>query len=260
MNRSPELVIVGSGIQLGRHMSPRSISEFESADAVFALADPFTFQWLQSRRPELVNLSELYADDRDRRETYEAMTERLLAPLGRGESVCAVFYGHPGVFACVPHRAIERARHLGHVARMEPGISAEDCLVADLGLDPGERGMLACEATQFLINQREADPSALLILWQVTLTGNLDCIGFEAHPPSLELLVGKLARWYPLETEVILYEAARLPIEPFRADRLPLADLPRAGFKEWTTLVIPPIKALELDEAMVRQLRRIRSL
>ena len=54
-------------------------------------------------------------------------------------------------------------------------------------------------------------------------------------------LVDRLLRWYPPDHEVILYEAAQLPIESFRAQRLPLRDLADAHYEEYTTLVIPPL-------------------
>ncbi len=258
LGSSGQLVVVGSGIQLGRHISQRAQSEIETADVVFSLADPFATNWIKQLRPELINLTEFYADHKDRRHSYRQMEQAILAAVQAGNSVCAVFYGHPGVFAGVPHQVIEQARKAGFPARMEPGISAEDCLIADLGLDPGKRGLFSCEATQFLINRRALDPSALVILWQIALTGNLDCVGFEAHPPSLELLVDKLLAWYEPETEIILYEAALLPIESFRADRMVLTDLPRARFKEHTTLVIPPAIELSPDKTMIDRLRCIR--
>lgn len=258
MNSNGQLVVVGSGIQLGRHISQRAQSEIEAAEVVFSLADPFATHWLNQLRPDLINLTNFYADDKDRRISYGQMEKAIVDQVQAGKAVCAVFYGHPGVFARVPHRAIAQVREAGLSARMEPGISAEDCLIADLGLDPGHRGLFSCEATQFLINRRSLDPAALVILWQVALTGNLDCVGFEAHPPSLELLVGKLLDWYEPDTEIILYEAALLPIEPFRAEHMALTDLPAAAFKEHTTLVIPPSAEPLSDQAMIDRLRQLR--
>lgn len=254
---SARLVVVGSGIQLGRHISERCLGEIRAADRVFALTDAGTLQWLLGLRPDLVNLGSCYADDRDRRDSYAEMQQRIVAPLQQGAHVCAVFYGHPGVYAQVPHRAIEMARAAGFPARMEPGISAEACLYADLGIDPGESGLLSFEATQFLIREHAVDPTALLLLWQVALVGQLDCTGFDPCPRRLQLLVDKLSTWYPADTPVILYEAAQLPIEDFRAERIALADLPQARFKEYTTLVIPPLGPCADD---VEMLMRVRSL
>jgi diguanylate cyclase len=254
---SASLVVVGLGIQLGRHVSERALSEIRRAEVVFGLADCFAMAWLEDLRPDLKSLAVYYGDNKDRRQTYRDMTAAVMAEISAGRSVCLILYGHPGVFAEVSHRSIDQCRQQGVPARMEPGISADACLYADLSIDPGDRGVQAFEATQFLISRRQIDPSALLILWQVALSGNLDCIGFEPDPKRLALLVEKLARWYRPDTEIILYEAARLPVESFRAERLRLAELPQARFKEYTTLVIEPAAELDIDPVMVEALRTL---
>ena len=126
---------------------------------------------------------------------------------------------------------------------MEPGISAEACLYADLGIDPGRHGVQSLEATQFLQERRRIDPRSLLVLWQVALVGDVSCTRFHAEPAELQALVTRLLEDYPADHEVILYEAARLPVEQFRAERLPLKDLPGARYEEFTTLVVPPLCA-----------------
>lgn len=254
-----QLIVIGCGIQLGRHISERGVSEIDRADTVLVLADPFAFDWIAERRPNAINLTEDYDDRIDRRVTYRRMVERIVTPVLAGRRVCAVFYGHPGVFAQVPHAAIEQVRSAGLPTRMEPGISAEACLYADLGLDPGERGVQSIEATRFLAYRHDLDPTALVLLWQVALAGNLACVGFEPDPKRLQLLVDKLSGWYALDTPVILYEAAQLPIEDFRAERMALADLPAARYKEYTTLVLPPAREAERDERWIEALEALES-
>lgn len=236
------LVVVGSGIQFGRHVSERALSEIRGAEVVFCLVDPFALGMILGFRPDAINLGLHYAPGRDRRETYRAIDAAIMAEVEAGRQVCAVFYGHPGVFADVPHAVVRKSRELGVPARMEPGISAEACLYADLGLDPGQHGVQSLEATHFLIHDREPDTAALVLLWQVTLAGDLSCTRLHADRAGLEALVAKLLRWYPADHEVILYEAAQLPIESPRIDRLPLRDLPTAHYKEYTTLVVPPLR------------------
>ena len=250
------LVVVGIGMQLGRHAGQRALSEIDVADDVFALVDAFALDWLQRRRPDCLSLHGHYAEGKDRRLTYREMIERVLVPARAGRRVCLVLYGHPGVFADVPHEALRRASAEGLEARMEPGVSAEACLYADLLIDPGSHGVQSFEATQFLIHHRRVDPSALLILWQVALCGDLGCSRFETTVARLELLVEKLRGFYPREPEIILYEAARLPIERPRADRMMLGDLPLAALVEHTTLVIPPAGPLEKDHDMLAALAR----
>ncbi len=234
------LVVVGSGIQLGRHLSPRCLSEIQEAERVFLLTDGAAHAMLTEMRPDAIDLRVHYAPGKDRRVTYGEMDAAILADVRAGKRVCAVFYGHPGVFADVPHTIIRKAREAGYSARMEPGISSEACLYADLGIDPGRTGVQSLEATQFLLEDRQIDTRSLLLLWQVALTGDTSCTRFHAVPDELSKLVTRLQLDYPADHEVILYEASRLSVEPFRAEHLKLADLANAHFEEYTTLVVPP--------------------
>ncbi len=248
------LVIVGTGIQLGRHVSLRSISEIERAEKVFCLTDAFTYRWVESLRPDVEPLHIYYGDDKDRRETYREMEAVILDAVRQGQEVCAVFYGHPGVFADVPHMAIQKLRAEGYPVRMEPGVSAEDCLIADLGMDPGKRGCQSFETTQFLVYQRQIDPSAMLILWQIGLTGDLSCTRFDTTADKVQVLVDKLTQWYAQNHEVIIYEAPVLAIHPCRADTVPLSELPGCRFEQASTLVIPPAADLQPDEPVLQAL------
>jgi diguanylate cyclase len=241
------LVVVGSGIQFGRHASERCLSEIREAQVVFCLADPFALAMIHGLRPDVINLGMHYATGKDRRQTYREIDDAIMAEVRAGKQVCAVFYGHPGVFADVPHRVVRKARAEGIPARMEPGISAEACLYADLGIDPGHRGVQSMEATHFMVYDRKLDPDGLVLLWQVALSGDLSCSRLHAEQDGVQGLVDKLLRWYPPDHEVILYEAARLPIETPRAERLLLRDLPTAHYEEYTTLVVPPLGELRSD-------------
>ena len=128
------LVCVGVGMTLGSHLTPLSRSYIESADVVFAAtSDGIVELWLAKMNPDVRSLQPFYREGKSRAETYREMVAAMLAEVRAGKRVCGAFYGHPGVFAGVPHEAIEQARREGYAAHMEPGVSAEDCLYADLG-------------------------------------------------------------------------------------------------------------------------------
>ena len=250
------LVCVGTGMRMAGQITPIAQSYIETSDVVVAAAsNVFSRKWLQGLAREYICLLNHYdiVDEvgKDRRDTYRNMTATIMEQVRAGKTVCAAFYGHPGIFACISHMAIAAARAEGYDAHMEPGISAEDCLVADLGIDPGAQGMQSMESTQFMIYQRPIDPSGLLILWQPGIAGDLTLKRFDTEPARLQILVDKLARYYPLDHEVILYEAATNPFETTRIDKLPLRDLPNAPLKQITTLVIPAAQAFVRDEETI---------
>jgi precorrin-6B methylase 1 len=250
---------VGLGMMLGAHLSPRSRSEIEQADIVFALvSDAIVELWLQEMRPDMRSLQPYYLEGKRRTESYREMIEAMMSEVRTGNRVCGVFYGHPGVFAQVPHHTIARARSEGFEADMHPGISAEDCLYADLGIDPGTFGCQHFETSQMMFYRRRLDPSAYLILWQIGLAGDRSIARFGTGAPYRRLLLELLAEeGYPAEHEVIVYEAATLPIAAPRMERMPLSALVDAPLFLHSTLVIPPIRPMERNERMLQRLAEL---
>jgi precorrin-3B methylase len=236
---------------LGSHLGPLARSHIEQADVVFAgLSDGIVELWLQRMHRDVRSLQVYYREGKSRMQTYRQMVEAILAEVRAGKKVCGVFYGHPGVFAWAPHKAIEVARSEGYAAHMEPGISAEDCLYADLGIDPGRVGCQHYEASQLLFYRRRIDPTAYLVLWQVGLVGDQSLARFSTGPAYRQLLVEVLSRDYPLEHEVIIYRAPTLPIQSARIERCTLADLPQADIDMADTVVVPPVGAMLVDHEM----------
>ena len=97
----------------------------------------------------------------------------MLRDVRAGYDVLGIFYGHPGVFVCPSHRAIALARDEGFMAKMLPGVSAEDCMFSDLGFDPAIPGCTSQEATALLVSGKKLDPSVHNIIWQVGGVGVL---------------------------------------------------------------------------------------
>jgi len=255
MSQQGSLACVGLGMMLGAHLSPRSRSHIEQADVVFALvSDPLVELWVQEMRPDMRSLQPFYCEGTSRLTSYSAMVEAMLAEVRAGRRVCGVFYGHPGVFALVPHKAVAGARAEGFEALMEPGISAEDCLYADLGIDPGKYGCQHFEASQLMFYQRRIDPTAYLIVWQVGMAGDRSLARFSTGPAYRRLLVELLAQDYPLTHPVIAYEAATLPITAPRMDELRLSDLVEADLRLQTTLVFPPALPMRRNQEMLDRL------
>ena len=192
--------------------------------------------------------------------SYDEMLELILVEVRAGRRVCGVFYGHPGVFARMPHRAVARARAEGFSAHMEPGISAEDCLYADLGIDPGEFGCQHFEASQLLFYRRRIDPSAYLVLWQIAVAGDRTHRRYSIGAAHRALLVERLAEDYPHDHRVTIYEAATLAIQTPRMDVVALRDLPDAELRLQSTLVVPPAQPLLADDPMISRAATLDSL
>ncbi|WP_313928730.1 SAM-dependent methyltransferase [Pseudoxanthomonas sp.] len=254
--KSGSLACVGLGMTLGAHLAPRSRNYIEEADVVFlSVSDPVVELWVQEMHPDVRSLQPFYAEGKARTETYRQMIDAMMAEVRAGRRVCGAFYGHPGVFAQVPHRAIAQARAEGFDAVMEAAVSAEDCLYADLGIDPGSVGCQHYEASQFLLYQRVFDPTAYLVLWQIGVVGDRSVSRTSTGAPHRALLLELLTPPYGPSHEVIAYEAATLPISSPRADRMALEALLFADLTPATTLVIPPSGPMRPNQAMIDRLK-----
>jgi uncharacterized protein YabN with tetrapyrrole methylase and pyrophosphatase domain len=252
------LACVGLGMMLGAHLGPRARAYIEQAEVVFvAVSDALVELWVQQMHRDVRSLQPFYAEGKSRRQTYHEMVDAMLAEVRAGRSVCGAFYGHPGVFATVPHEAIAQARTEGFDAVMEPGVSAEDCLYADLGIDPGRTGCQHYEANQYLFYRRPTDPAAYLVLWQVGIAGDRSGRRFTTTAAHRRLLVDRLLEDYPASHEVIIYEAATLPISAPRKQHVPLLCLADTELHMHSTLVIPPASAMVPDEIMLARLAQI---
>ncbi|MDE2256386.1 MAG: hypothetical protein KGK05_01325, partial [Xanthomonadaceae bacterium] len=239
------LACIGIGITLGSHLTPLARSHIEQADVVFlAASDGIVEKWIESLHTDVRSLQPFYAANKSRNKTYREMVNAILAQVRAGQKVCAAFYGHPGVFAWAPHEAIRIARKEGYAAHMEPGISAEDCLYADLGIDPGTFGCQHYEAGQLLFYKRRIDPSAYLVLWQVGALGDQGrgAAHSATHLPYRKILIERLARDYPRTHKITIYRAATLPIHAPRIERIALRRLADADIEGADTLVIPPAR------------------
>lgn len=253
-----QLICVGTGMTLGAHLTPVAKHYIEHADIVFHLpASGAEFLWIEQMNTNVHNLQQYYVEGRDRRIGYQKMVSAILGEVKAKKNVVGAFYGHPGIFAKVPHDAIKQAKEAGFDAHMLPGISAEACLYADLGYDPGQVGCQQYEASQFMFYQRVIDPSACLILWQIGVAGDRSLGRFYTDNQYRELLVEQLTAYYPKNHRVALYECPTTALDTKRIEWLELAQLAQASVSIKTTLFLPPSQKMKKNHSMLERLARL---
>jgi len=255
LSRAPagRLTVVGAGIRPS-HLTPEIRDAIAGADRVFHQLPAELAAGIQPLNPRLESLLDLYAPDRPPRAITAAIIDRLLAPARAGESVCAVFHGHPGVLCYPAGAAIRQARQEGLEAAMLPGVSAEDCLYADLGVDPATHGSQSFEATDFLVHRRRFDVRSLLLLWQA------GGIGAPGRPPGspdygLTVLAEALRDHYPPNHRLAAHEAAADDASPPCIRWLTLAELSAQVFSPFTTLYVPPLEKPAADPDVIARLQ-----
>ncbi|HVQ09486.1 MAG TPA: SAM-dependent methyltransferase [Allosphingosinicella sp.] len=246
------LIVVGTGLRTVGQMTTEAIAWIKAADSVlYVVGDPVAEEMILRLKPDAISLQTLYSTDSKRIDTYEMMVERVLESVRGNSTTCAVFYGHPGVFVYPSHAAIQRARAEGYPAVMLPGVSAEDCLFADIGIDPAETGCSSYEATDYLFHQRPTDPASAMVLWQIGILGNDGYNpGGRYETPLMPLLIHKLGRHYGQDHRVAVYEAAvQVGCLP-RISWIPMAGLATVELTAASTLYIPPAAPSQPDHEM----------
>jgi hypothetical protein len=246
------LVVVGTGIRTVGHLTIEAVAWIKQADKVlYVVGDPVAELMLKELNPQgAESMTGMYAEGKPRIDTYNEMIERTLECLRAGLITCMACYGHPGVFVYPTHESIRRARAEGFSAKMLPGISSEDCLFADLGVDPGIGGCQSYEATDFMINNRVIDPTSSVVLWQIGVVGDATFKTSNYDLSAMPLLVERLLAIYPASHVMYLYQAAIFHgcdpiIQPIVAQELTTRPM-SAGY----TLYIPPAYPSRSDPTM----------
>lgn len=251
------LTVVGTGYNVAGQVTPEARACIEQAQRVFYLVtDPATSAWLRSLHPAAESLHDCYRQGEPGLEACDRMVERILQAVRGGATTCAAFYGHPAIFVPPGLESVRQARREGFAAHLLPGISFEDCLFADLGIDPGVTGRVLYEATDFLVRPRDFDPTALLVLLQVGAIGLSNfAAGDRPNRAALGLLAEVLGRRYPPHHRVVLYRAAQLPIFDPSIEWVPLERLHEAPLSVVSTLCVPPLPRRPVSAPILERLR-----
>ena len=232
-------MVVGTGIQLLRQLTPETQDEFVGADELlFVVADPaldcgsrtvFEGTFAQHAVPAWPSTTP----------DLRQMVAEILEPLRRGSRVCAAFYGHPGVFVAPSHEAIRQAR---------PGLSRPDA-ARSVGRElpdrrprgrPRRARLAELEATRLCWRAHSRSNRSGVVLWQVDAVGKLTW-NLDPEPHGLRVLGEHLLGALPTGTRSSsmprsLYPVADAIIEPVRLDAL--AEL---GATPGPTLYVPPL-------------------
>jgi len=255
---SGALYIVGTGICVPGQMTHEAEMIIRGVDVViYNVGKNELFEtWLASAAKRSINLYGFYAEGKPRDTSYAEMVETIVAEVRAGRSVAGVFYGHPGVFVGPGFDALKKVRAEGHHAVMLPGVSAVDCMFADLEFDPAVSGCLMIEATDLVMRLRTIDTSFPLIVWQAGVVGEHRFVN-TVRAEGVDLLKDRLLEIYPGEATVVNYVAATIPgMKPF-IQRGTIDGLKSLRINQSSTLLIPPVEAPRLNRGALDRVRAI---
>ena len=142
IRRSNEVLYVDTGVATRAHLAslcPRVTSLFESS----------------------------YEESSHRLNAYHHMAARVLDAALDHPPVTFAIHGHPIVGVYAPFLIRDMAGLLNLEVQVLPGISAMDCLFAELMVDPCVTGMQMYEATDLLLRRRPLQPDVPALIWQI---------------------------------------------------------------------------------------------
>lgn len=224
---------------------------------MYLVNEPITKQWIEKYSKLSESLESIYFSENDRQVAYDKIKDKILSELISHDFVTVVLYGHPTFFADPGLQAIVKARNLSIETVILPGISAENCLYADLAIDPGLYGCFHIEATELLLYDKIIDPTAHLCIWQPGVIGNRSTPKQNQKGKHLNLLKNKLLEYYPASHAATLYEASLYPgIESLIYTFL-LEHIEEQNISTLSMLYIPPINQREANKQILKQLRSV---
>lgn len=141
---------------------------------------------------------------------------------------------------------------------MLPAVSTEDCLFADLGIDPSFPGLQTFDATDLLLRQRQILTDANVIILQVGFVGDL---GFRRNGclnENFHILIEHLQKIYREDYVITHYIGAQYPVCKALIEEIPLAKFYESDVAKrvirFSTFYIPPKVYKDIDSAMAVRL------
>lgn len=154
--------------------------------------EPVTKQWIERYSRLSESLEPIYFSENDRQNSYDKIKDKILAEFETYDFITVVLYGHPTIFADPGLQSVIAAAMNSIETIILPGISIENCLYADLKIDPGQFGCFHVEATELLLYNKIIDPTAHLCIWQPGMIGNRSVPQSNQKSKHLNLLKHKL--------------------------------------------------------------------
>jgi len=211
MNESiKNLIICGSGIKTLSHHTQEFAVAVKHADIVIYLVnEPILELWLQKNSKQSFSLNELYFLSSERSDSYQLIEQKVISSFECYNNICLVFYGHPLLLADSVNTIINQAKSKEIKVQVLPGISAFDCLLADLEIKL-DGGCFLAEASFFVKHQTKIDISHHVVLWQVGMI-DVSTPPTENKKGNILKLKNELLKYYPPQSIIYLYEASLYP-------------------------------------------------
>ncbi|WP_437523406.1 SAM-dependent methyltransferase [Sorangium sp. So ce726] len=239
----PDIYVVGTGIAAPDHLTKEAERILSSCNEVlFVDSGPGLPDYLATICARVTDLSTLYEDGSSRLKTYHRMAARVLEAALDRAPVAFALYGHPLVYAYPPFLVRAGAAELGLRVKVVPGISAADCILTELNIDPATNGFQMYEATDVLLRRRPLQSDVPALIWQIGAVETGLYSRAPSRPERFSRFQKHLEKYYPRSHVVYAVCCATTSLKPATVlqfeirQMMDLAHVLHAGY----TLYIPP--------------------
>ena len=238
-----DIYIVGLGIVSYLQITQEVIDTLKICNKVFFLHQETGLlqQYLESLCPDVINIYSSYEEGACRNEAYSEMIDTVLRAGEDHAPVALALYGHPAVFVTPTEVISEVAPSRGLAVKVRPGISALDCILVDLKIDPS-RGLLMFEANEMLLSRRTLLPDVACLIWQPG-TVESEIFTFRQNKPErFDRLKNYLLQFYPESHEVFIITCAMNPLVKPKISTVTIGNVEQENLQlhAGATLYIPP--------------------
>jgi uncharacterized protein YabN with tetrapyrrole methylase and pyrophosphatase domain len=238
-----DVYIVGYGMRLPNDFTLEMLAILKRCKRIFGVpaisAPAFGI-------PEMEKLTDLYAPDKPRIETYREMVELVLEAAVDGPVAFAT-YGSAMVGTLAGHRLLEEAPRRGLTAHVANAISSFDGIWADFNIEPFF-GFQVWDATSFVMHKVIPDTKATLMLPQAPVYR----VTTGVDPSTLRIdlsrevsqLQAYLLRFYPADHVVHAATTSTGMGSPLLSivKSVPLSELDGIEGHASSTLVVPRLE------------------
>lgn len=264
MERKADIYVIGTGIAAPDHVTKEAERTLALCNEVlFVDSGPGLPEYLATVCSRVTDLASLYEDGSSRLKTYHRMAARVLDAALDHAPVAFALYGHPLVYAYPPFLVRAGAAELGLRVKVLPGISAADCILTELNIDPATNGFQMYEATDVLLRRRPLQADVPALIWQIGAIETGLYSRAPSRPERFSRFQKHLEQYYPASHIVYAVCCATTPSTPGTVlqfeihQMMSLAHVLHAGY----TLYIPPaVIQPVLDSELLDQIDDARHL
>lgn len=258
MSAPVDCFIVGLGIKSYLQVTKEVEQALSLCNDIFFLhGDPSVKTYLSSLAARVNSLQDCYEEGEPRARAYEEMFRRVTEAATLDPPVGVALYGNPAVLVNLTWAVDEWSVKSGRRIEIIPGVSALDCILVELGVDPSE-GLLSLEANDLLLRHRPLLPEIHLLVWQIGSVESELYATSPSRPERFHRIVQYLLESYPSDHDAVVVTCGSTPVVESSVLRVPLEGLPtlheRLDYS--ATLYLPPVReGKSLDDDYLKLLQ-----